>query len=176
MKYLVIVESPSKCKKIQAILSKNFPEHKFHLMASVGHILNLPKNSIGIDMKKFEGKFQVLPGKNKIVSQIKKMGKVVDKVIVASDMDNEGEAIAFDIMNILKISYDTKCRMLFSEITDRGISSAFNDLQTINLKKVDAQRTRRLMDRLIGFKVSSITKKYFNNRSATAGRVLSITT
>lgn len=176
MKYLVIVESPSKCKKIQNILVRNFQGNTFQVIASVGHILNLPKNSIGIDMKKFEGKFQVIPGKEKIIKQIKSLSKTVDKVIVATDMDNEGEAIAFDIMNILNIPYDTKCRMLFSEITDRGITEAFNDLKTINLPRVDAQRTRRLMDRLIGFKISSITKKYFNNRSATAGRVLSITT
>lgn len=176
MKYLIIIESPSKAKKIKSILEKKYPEHIFNIIATVGHILNLPKTSLGIDLKKYTGKFQVLPDKKKIIKNIIAAAKIHDNILIATDNDNEGEAIGFDVMNILNMNYEIKNRMIFNEITEYGLVSAFNNLTYINLDKVNAQRGRRLIDRLVGFKLSSLTKKFFNNKEITAGRVLSVTT
>ena len=176
MKYLIIIESPSKAKKIKSILEKEYPAHTFTVLATVGHILNLPKTSLGIDLKKYTGKFQALPDKKKIIKNIMAAARTHDIILIATDNDNEGEAIGYDVMNILNMDYETENRMIFNEITSNGIVSAFNNLTHINLDKVNAQRGRRLIDRLVGFKLSSLTKKFFNNKEITAGRVLSVTT
>jgi DNA topoisomerase-1 len=176
MKYLVIVESPSKCEKVKKYLSKSFPKHSFNVLASVGHFMHLSKKNMGINIKKnFEPNFIAAPDKKNVISGLKVAAKKADKIIIASDLDAEGEKIGYDCANLLKMNLDENNRMIFNEITEAALKKAFENPTKIDMNLVHAQFARRILDRLIGFEISKITAKEIQ-RGVSAGRVLSVTT
>ncbi len=179
-KFLIIVESPSKCAKIEKYLTQSFPNTTFKVIASVGHIKNLPYKKLSIDIAGgYKPDFQLIDDENnlKTVNSIKSLARKFGKknVILATDQDREGERIAYDLSTLLNLDVKSKNRMVFNEITKPAIKKAFNNLQTINQKYVNSQTARRVLDRLIGYKVSPLTMKYIQKK-ASAGRVLSVTT
>lgn len=179
MKYLIIVESPSKCKKIENYLNELFPEHKFIVKASVGHIMKLSLSGVGrmgIDFNNnYEPNFEIDSKKKKVINDIKKASKNVDKVLIATDLDYEGAKIGYDVAKQLKLDFNEENRIIFNEITKNALKNAFNNPQKIDLNMVYSQFARRVLDRIIGFKISKITGKKFQ-KGASAGRVLSATT
>lgn len=176
MKYLVIVESPSKCNKVKTYLSNSFPNDTFIVLASVGHFMNLSKKNMGIDRKNnYQPNFIIMSDKKKVVNNLIRHKNKVDKIIIATDLDAEGEKIAYDICNLFKMNLNDNNRMIFNEITESALKKSFNNLTKINMNLVHAQFARRILDRLIGFELSKITAKEIQ-RGASAGRVLSVTT
>jgi DNA topoisomerase-1 len=177
-KFLVIVESPSKCQKIENYLNESFKKYTFKCIASVGHIMNLPRKKLSVDVENgFKPDFSIIPDENnlKTVNSIKALSRNYKNIILATDQDREGERIAFDLATLLKLNIKDKNRMVFNEITKSAICNAFNNLKTINKKYVDSQTARRVLDRLIGYKISDLTMREVQKR-ASAGRVLSVTT
>jgi DNA topoisomerase-1 len=177
-KFLVIVESPSKCQKIENYLNESFKNYTFKCIASVGHIMNLPRKKLSVDVEDgFKPDFSIIPDENnlKTVNSIKALSRKYKNIILATDQDREGERIAFDLATLLKLDIKDKNRMVFNEITKPAICNAFNNLKTINKRYVDSQTARRVLDRLIGYKISDLTMREVQKR-ASAGRVLSVTT
>ena len=159
-KFLIIVESPSKCTKIEKYLNESFKEYIFKCVASVGHIKNLPNKKLSVDVKnKYEADFQIKDDENnlKTVNNIKSLARKYKNVILATDQDREGERIAYDLAILLKLDLSKNNRMVFNEITKPAIKNAFNNLQKVNKKYVESQTARRVIDRLIGYKVSPLT-------------------
>ena len=153
-KSLVIVESPAKAKTIEKYLGKGFD-----VRASVGHIMDLPKNDIGVELENrtFEPKLIVSPGKEKVVDQLKKLAAKADEIYLAPDPDREGEAIAYHLA--LQLGTNAKerkkiRRVTFNEITKKAVQEAFNHARDIDQNLVDAQQTRRVLDRLVGYQIS----------------------
>lgn len=179
MKYLIIVESPSKCKKIQKYLQELFPNHSFIVKASVGHIYKLALSGVGnmgIDFdNNYEPNFIIDPKKKKVVSDLKKESKKIDKVLIATDLDYEGAKIGFDVAKELKLNLNENNRIIFNEITKNALKNAFENPQPLDINMVHSQYARRVLDRLIGFQLSSITAKKIQS-GASSGRVLSSTT
>jgi len=169
MNHLVIVESPSKAKTIKKYLGKGYD-----VISSKGHIRDLPVSELGVEINdNFEPTFVTMKGKDKVIKDIKKKAKG-KKVILAADMDREGEAIAWHIAQILGISEDTPNRVIFSEITKDTIQKAVKDLQKIDKPKVEAQFARRILDRLVGYKISPYLWRALRMNSLSAGRVQSV--
>ena len=168
-KYLVIVESPSKAKTINNYLGKDY-----HVLATVGHIKNLPESQFGVDIENdYYPDFETIKGKEKVIKDIKDHSKKSEIVFIATDPDREGEAIAIDISDeIKKITKNIK-RVLFEEITKTGIKRAMDNPTVINQNLVDSQTARRVMDRILGYKVSPFLWKTFYY-GLSAGRVQSI--
>ncbi|MGY4686907.1 DNA topoisomerase I [Petrotoga mexicana DSM 14811] len=167
-KYVVIVESPSKAKTIERYLGK-----EYKVIASKGHIRDLPKKEFGVDIEHdFEPIFQVIPGKEKVIKEIKKETKG-KKVLLASDMDREGEAIAWHLSQLLDLDPKEKNRIIFSEITKNAIKNSISNPQSLDLKKVDAQIARRILDRVVGYKISPLVWKVLKDYKTSAGRVQS---
>jgi DNA topoisomerase I len=168
-KNLVIVESPSKAKTIKKYLGKDF-----EVEATVGHLKNLPKNKISIDLEKgYVPTYEVIAGKEKIIKLLKDYAKKSDKIYIATDPDREGEAIASDIAEeIYPINKNIK-RVLFNEITKSGVSFAMNSPRDIDENLVSSQMARRVMDRILGYKVSPFLWKTFYF-GLSAGRVQSV--
>ena len=153
-KNLVIVESPAKAKTIKKYLGKDF-----EVVASIGHIEDLPENSLGVDIKNnFEPKYTIMKWKTKIVEQLKKLAQQHDKVYLATDEDREWEAIAWHLIRTLNLPQDTP-RITFHEITKSAIQKAIQNPRTINMNLVNAQQWRRILDRLVWYKVSPILWK-----------------
>jgi DNA topoisomerase-1 len=151
MKTLVIVESPAKAKTIGSFLDSK----KYKVIASLGHIRNLPKSTLGIDVEKdFEPKYIVPKDKIKFVNGLKKEIKDYNKIILASDEDREGEAIAWHLKEALKIEDDQYQRIVFHEITPEAINEALNNPRKIDMDMVLSQQARRILDRLVGYKLS----------------------
>lgn len=167
-KKLVIVESPSKAKTIEKILGRGY-----EVAASYGHVIDLPKTKIGIDVENnFEPKYQVIKGKGEILKKLKEKSKSANTVYLASDQDREGEAIAWHISNYIKQPEKTK-RIEFNEITKTAVSNAIKNPRNINENLVNAQQARRLLDRIVGYKISPLL--WFTiNKNASAGRVQSV--
>jgi len=170
---LVIVESPAKAKTIEKYLGKGFD-----VRASVGHIMDLPKNDIGVELKKrtFEPELIVSPGKEKVVDQLKKLAAKADEVYLAPDPDREGEAIAHHLA--LQIGTNAKerkkiRRVTFNEITKKAVQEAFNHARDIDQNLVDAQQTRRVLDRLVGYQISPLLWDKVR-RGLSAGRVQTV--
>lgn len=177
-KFLIIVESPSKCTKIEKYLNESFKKYIFKCVASVGHIKNLPYKKLSVDVKNnYEADFQIIDDENnlKTVNNIKSLARKYKNVILATDQDREGERIAYDLAILLKLDLSKNNRMVFNEITKPAIKNAFNNLQKVNKKYVESQTARRVIDRLIGYKVSPLTMRKIQKK-ASAGRVLSATT
>lgn len=166
---LVIVESPSKIKTIERYLSKDYT-----VLASFGHVVDLStrgKNNLGINLTTFEGFYVVDKDKNKVVDALKKAKNASDEVILATDPDREGEAIAYHIAQLLNLDPKTTKRLEFNEITKDGILNAMANPRTINHALFNSQETRRMLDRIVGFRLSSILKNKVNVKSG--GRVQS---
>ncbi len=166
-KNLVIVESPAKAKTIEKFLGKDYT-----VKSSIGHIRDMPKKGIGIDIENnFEPTYEVTADKKKIVTQLRKDVKIADKIYLATDEDREGEAIAWHLLEALNLPKDTP-RIVFHEITKGAITRAIAEPRTVDYSLVDAQQARRIIDRLVGFKISPVLwRKISGARSA--GRVQS---
>ncbi len=174
MRNLVIVESPAKAKTINKILGKEFT-----VKASVGHIKDLPEKDLGVNIENnFEPQYVVIPGKEKIIRELKKAAKEADMVFLAPDPDREGEAIAWHIAFEIaekKTRPDNEkiYRIVFNEITERAVREAIKKPEKINMNKVDAQQARRVLDRLVGYGLSPLLWKKIR-RGLSAGRVQSV--
>ncbi len=172
-KSLVIVESPSKAKTINKYLGRDFK-----VIASVGHIKDLPKKGLGVDVENnFEPTYEVMPGKEKVVKDIKEAAKAADTVYVATDPDREGEAIGRHIAELITgtrgMARKPIFRVMFNEITKNAVKDAFNHPGKINDNLVDAQQARRVLDRLVGYKVSPLLWDKVR-RGLSAGRVQTV--
>ncbi|MBL8008312.1 MAG: type I DNA topoisomerase, partial [Ignavibacteria bacterium] len=168
-KSLVIVESPSKAKTINKYLGKDFI-----VEATIGHIKDLPKSKMHVDLENgYEGTFQVIPGKEKVIDNLRKIASSSDKVYIATDPDREGEAIASDIADEVVIDKKKIHRVLFNEITKNGIELAMKNSRKVDENLVSAQVARRVMDRILGYKVSPFLWKTFYF-GLSAGRVQSV--
>lgn len=166
---LVIVESPSKAKTIKKYLGS-----EFEVIASQGHIIDLPASKFGIDVNdNFKPEYITMKGKAKIISEIKKEAKGKDIVYLATDPDREGEAIAWHLKNLLKIKDETKCRIEFHEITESAVKKAIKSAKQVNFNLVNAQQTRRVLDRIVGYKISPLLWKKIK-KGLSAGRVQSV--
>lgn len=167
--YLVIVESPAKVKTIKKFLGKNYD-----VAASQGHVRDLPKSQMGIDIENdFEPKYITIRGKGDLLSDLRKRAKKADKVYLATDPDREGEAIAWHLVAALKLEEKKVCRVTFNEITKSAVKEAFKHPREIDMNLVDAQQARRVLDRMVGYMISPLlwTKV---KRGLSAGRVQSV--
>jgi DNA topoisomerase-1 len=172
-KSLVIVESPAKAKTIEKYLGKGY-----EVLASVGHIMDLPKNDIGVELQNrtFVPTLIVSPGKEKIVAQLKKAAAAADAIYLAPDPDREGEAIAYHLALQLGTSAREKGkirRVTFNEITKKAVQEAFNHARDVDQNLVDAQQTRRVLDRLVGYQISPLLWDKVR-RGLSAGRVQTV--
>src|SRR5580698_350687 len=172
-KSLVIVESPAKAKTINKYLGSDY-----QVEASIGHIMDLPKNDIGVELanRTFEPTLIVSPGKEKVVDRLKKLAAKADWVYLAPDPDREGEAIAAHLsMQLLPMMKDKSKlrRVTFNEITQKAVKAAFNHARDLDENLVDAQQTRRVLDRLVGYQVSPLLWDKVR-RGLSAGRVQTV--
>ena len=168
-KNLVIVESPAKAKTIEKFLGKDYI-----VKSSFGHIRDLVKKDFGIDTKNnYKPTYEVMADKKKIVAELRKQVKIADSVLLASDEDREGEAIAWHLFEVLKLKNKDTKRIVFNEITKTAIVNAVENPGTLNLDLVNAQQARRILDRLVGFELSSVLWKKVKS-SLSAGRVQSV--
>ncbi len=168
-KNLIIVESPTKAKTIGRFLGKNYK-----IMASVGHLRDLPKSKMGVDIDNdFEPQYINVRGKAKTINEIKKEAKKADNVYLASDPDREGEAIAWHLAYLLDLDLNEPHRVVFNEITKEAIVEAVKNPRKIDLSLVDAQQARRVMDRIVGYELSPILWKKVKS-GLSAGRVQSV--
>lgn len=168
-KYLVIVESPAKAKTIEKYLGRNYK-----VVASVGHVRDLPKSKMGIDIENnYEPHYISIRGKGDVIKGLKKAAKKAQKVYLASDPDREGEAIAWHLAYLLGLDLEDENRVVFNEITKDAVKAAFKEPRTIDLSLVDAQQARRALDRLVGYSISPILWKKVK-KGLSAGRVQSI--
>jgi DNA topoisomerase-1 len=168
-KSLVIVESPAKARTIKKYLGKDY-----EVKASVGHVIDLPKSELGVDVDNgFEPKYVTIKGKGKVVKELKSAGKKVEQVLIATDLDREGEAIAWHLANVLREVQPNVQRIIFNEITKRAIQDAIGHPGEVDQRKVDAQQARRILDRLVGYLVSPILWQVFYY-GLSAGRVQSV--
>ncbi len=166
---LVVVESPTKVKTIRKYL-----DSKYVVKASMGHIRDLPKSKLGVDVKKgFKPEYSTLPAKRKVLDELKKAAQNVEALYVATDPDREGEAIGWHLAQELGVNGRKVYRVLFNEITARAIKEAFKSPGRIDQRKVDAQQARRVLDRLVGYKLSPLLWKKVQ-RGLSAGRVQSV--
>lgn len=169
-KNLLIVESPAKSKTIGKILGKNYK-----VVASVGHIRDLPKSTLGIDIENnFEPKYINIRGKGPLIKELKKEAKNSTKIYLATDPDREGEAISWHLAHILNLDPTDSVRVEFNEITKDAIKNAIKKPRPINIDLVDAQQARRVLDRLVGYKISPLLWKKIR-KGLSAGRVQSVT-
>ena len=167
-KALVIVESPSKAKTIGKILGS-----RYKVVASVGHVRDLPKSKLGINIEEnFEPNYISIRGKGDVIKMLKKEAKAASKVYLATDPDREGEAISWHIAYLLGIDASTPCRIEFNEITKTAVKNAVKHPRPINLDLVDAQQARRVLDRLVGYQISPLLWRKIR-RGLSAGRVQS---
>lgn len=167
--FLVIVESPTKARTL-----KKFLGSKYQILASQGHLIDLPKSKLGIDLENnFEPRYITIRGKGKVLQQLKEAGKKADQVYLAADPDREGEAICWHLSQALKIDQESPCRVEFNEITKTAVREAFKQPRRIDMDRVDAQQARRILDRLVGYQISPLLWR--NVRSGlSAGRVQSV--
>ncbi len=168
-KNLVIVESPAKAKTIGKFLGKNYV-----VKASVGHVRDLPKSKLGIDVdNNFEPYYITIRGKGDIIKELRKAKKKSKKVFLATDPDREGEAISWHLAELLKLDKNEKIRIEFNEITKNAIKNAVKSPRVLNNDLIDAQQARRILDRLVGYKISPLLWNKIEKRLS-AGRVQSI--
>ena len=171
MSKLIIVESPSKATTIKKYLGKGY-----NVVASMGHIIDLPKSSMGIDLDNdYEPKYITIRGKGDLVKSLKKQAKAADKIYLATDPDREGEAISWHLANLLEIDINSKCRITFNEITKKAVTAGIKEPRAIDENLVDAQQARRVLDRIVGYKISPLLWKKVK-KGLSAGRVQSVAT
>lgn len=168
-KYLVIVESPAKAKTIEKYLGRNYK-----VVASVGHIRDLPKSKMGVDTENnYDPHYISIRGKGPVIKELKKYAKKAQKVYLASDPDREGEAIAWHLAFLLGLDLEDQNRVVFNEITKEAVKAAFKEPRSINVDLVDAQQARRILDRLVGYSISPLLWKKVK-KGLSAGRVQSV--
>ncbi len=174
-KSLVIVESPAKSKTIKKILGDGY-----QIEASFGHIRNLPTkdpktDNLGFDVdNNFEPKFEVIPGKKAVVKKLNDLAQKFDNIYIASDPDREGEAIAWHVRQVLKVPDEKIKRIEFNEITPKAVKYSVEHPRMINMDMVQAQQTRQILDKLVGYKLSPVLWKQMGNYNLSAGRVQSV--
>ncbi len=169
MSKLVIVESPSKAKTIKKYLGGDY-----EVIASQGHIIDLPSSKLAVDVDNdFKPEYKTMKGKTNIIKEIKDKAKGKDFIYLATDPDREGEAIAWHLKNLLKIKDDEKCRIEFNEITKNAVKKAVEKPRVVNQALVDAQQARRILDRIVGYKLSPLLWKKVK-KGTSAGRVQSV--
>lgn len=168
-KYLVIVESPAKVKTIKKFLGKNY-----EVTASNGHVRDLPKSQLGIDVEHdFEPKYITIRGKGDILAKLRKEVKKADKIYLATDPDREGEAISWHLEQALHLEGKKVCRISFNEITKNAVKSALKAPREVDIDLVNAQQARRMLDRMVGYKISPLLWAKVK-RGLSAGRVQSV--
>lgn len=166
---LVVIESPYKREALKKYLGDGY-----EVFATKGHIRDLPQKSLAIDIRNnFEPKYEIVPDKKDLISELKKRADKAEQVLIATDPDREGEAISWHVANILGYDSDKVCRIEFNEISKKAVSKALESPRKIDLKLVDAQQARRVLDRLVGYKVSPIICKKIAPKLS-AGRVQSV--
>ncbi|MGL6107420.1 type I DNA topoisomerase [Romboutsia sp.] len=171
-KTLVIVESPAKAKTIEKFLGKSH----YSVKASVGHVRDLPKSKLGVDIENnFEPQYINIRGKGDVIKELKKEAKKSKKIYLATDPDREGEAISWHLAHILNLEENDECRIEFNEITKDAIKKAIKNPRTIDMSVVNAQQARRVLDRLLGYQISPILWQKIR-KGLSAGRVQSVTT
>ncbi|MGM9937957.1 MAG: type I DNA topoisomerase, partial [Candidatus Ornithomonoglobus sp.] len=168
---LLIVESPAKAGTIQKYLGKNYK-----VVASMGHVIDLPKSTLGVDVDNdFEPRYITIRGKGELLASLKKEAKKADTVLLATDPDREGEAISWHLAHALKIDPSSHCRVTFNEITKNAVKEAIKHPRPIDMNLVNAQQARRVLDRIVGYKISPILWEKVK-RGLSAGRVQSVAT
>lgn len=170
-KNLVIVESPAKAKSINKYLGKNYT-----VMASIGHVRDLPKSTLGVDIEdNFDPKYITIRGKGDLIAKMKKAAKSADKIYLAADPDREGEAISWHLANLLEIDEKSECRITFNEVTKNAVVQSLKNPRCIDVDLVNSQQARRVLDRIVGYKISPLLWKKVK-RGLSAGRVQSAVT
>jgi len=168
-KYFVVVESPAKVKTIKKFLGSNY-----EVAASNGHVRDLPKSQLGIDVDNdYEPKYITIRGKGELLAGLRKMAKKADKVYLATDPDREGEAISWHLSKALKLDEKKAYRISFNEITKTAVKASLKEPREIDMDLVDAQQTRRILDRMVGYEISPLLWKKVK-RGLSAGRVQSV--
>ena len=167
-KNLVIVESPAKAKTINKYLGDDYV-----VKASMGHVRDLPSKGMGVDLETFEPEYEVLPSRSKVIAELKKLAKDSDQVYLATDLDREGEAIAWHLKEALGIPDSKVHRVIFNAITKAEIQKAFNKPMAIDIDRVNAQQARRILDRIVGYEISPLLWRKVA-RGLSAGRVQSV--
>ena len=168
-KYLVIVESPTKVKTIKKFLGSNY-----EVAASNGHVRDLPKSRLGIDVENdFEPKYITIRGKGDLLAALRKSVKKADRVYLATDPDREGEAISWHLSKALKLEESHMSRITFNEITKNAVKESLKHPREIDMNLVDAQQARRSLDRMVGYKISPVLWAKVK-RGLSAGRVQSV--
>lgn len=168
-KKLVVVESPAKAKTIKKYLGRGYT-----VEASMGHIRDLPKSQLGVNIEdNFEPKYITIRGKGELLAKLRKAAKTSDKVYLATDPDREGEAISWHLSHLLGIKENEPCRIEFNEITKDAVKNAIKNPRPINQNLVDAQQARRILDRLVGYKISPLLWRKVR-KGLSAGRVQSV--
>ena len=166
---LIIVESPAKANTI-----KKFLGGSTKVLASMGHIRDLPKSKLGVNTEKdFEPEYINIRGKGDLIKELKKEAKLAKQVYLATDPDREGEAIAWHLAHILEIPEDSVCRVTFNEITKETVQSSIKKPRKIDMNLTDAQQARRVLDRIVGYKMSPLLWKKVK-KGLSAGRVQSV--
>ena len=169
-KTLVVVESPAKAKTIEKFLGRNYM-----VRATMGHLRDLPKSQFGVDLEhQYEPRYINIRGKGPVIKELKTQTKKVDRVLLATDPDREGEAIAWHLAHILGISEADACRVEFHEITKLAVQAAIKAARPIDMKRVDAQQARRILDRIVGYQLSPLLWRKVR-KGLSAGRVQSAT-
>ena len=149
---LIIVESPAKARTITKFLGKGYK-----VEASQGHVRDLPKSQIGVDIEHdFEPKYITIRGRGDILASIRKEAKNASQIYLATDPDREGEAISWHLANVLGINPQDPCRIEFHEVTKAAVQSAIKNPRTVDMNRVNAQQARRVLDRLVGYKISPL--------------------
>ena len=168
-RYLVIVESPAKVKTIKKFLGSNYV-----VTASNGHVRDLPKSQLGVDVEHdYEPKYITIRGKGEILANLRKEVKKADKVYLATDPDREGEAISWHLTKALKLDDKKVYRITFNEITKSAVKASLKNARELDMDLVDAQQARRALDRIVGYKISPLLWKKVK-RGLSAGRVQSV--
>src|SRR5438270_5035860 len=167
-KNLVIVESPAKAKTINKYLGDDYV-----VKASMGHVRDLPSSGMGVDLETFEPEYEVIEKKGKLIGELRKLAKESDRVYLATDLDREGEAIAWHLKEALGLSDERARRVIFNAITKTEIQKAFRNPMAIDMDRVNAQQARRILDRIVGYEISPLLWRKVA-RGLSAGRVQSV--
>ncbi len=168
-KKLVIVESPTKVESVKKYLGSGYT-----IEATMGHVQDLPKSQLGVDLEHdFEPRYITIRGKGDLIAKLKKKAKAADKVFLATDPDREGEAISWHLANVLDIDPNSACRITFNEVTRDVVREAVKEARPIDMNLVDAQQTRRVLDRIVGYQISPLLWKKVK-KGLSAGRVQSV--
>lgn len=165
---LVIIEGPGKRETIKKYLGSGY-----EVIATKGHVRDLPEKSFGVNLTTLEPDYEIMSDKKDIIKQLKDTARKADEILLATDPDREGEAIAWHISNILELDKDSRCRVVINEISHDTVQKAVKEPRQINLDLVDAQQARRILDRIVGYKLSPIICKKIQPKSS-AGRVQSV--